>query len=208
MLLSREGFEVVGLDLSPIFIKRAKKKEAQNLKFVCADILRIPFKDEVFDSVSIFLVIEHIPDIPRVLKEMHRITKLGGRINILSPNLLSPFNILLPLLDSLFGKKTNFLFGVKDLIGIVKLFFKNTALLIKKMFTQRVDFTYRIPVLDNRIDFIADNDAVYLACPVDFKHYFKNPEYFRIINYQGYGKIGKILPDFSTGIHLSIEKLK
>lgn len=134
-------------------------------------------------------------------------TKRGGRIIILSPNLLSPFNILLPLLDCLLGKKANFLFGVDNFGGMIKLLCRHTGLLIKKKFHRTAEFTYRKPILENRVDFIADNDAVYLACPIDFKRYFNKLKDTKIENYQGYGRIGKIFPDLATGIHLTVRKL-
>jgi len=206
LLLAKEAYRVIGMDISPVFVERAKIKERDNLKFTCGDILNIPFKDMTFDCVAIFLVIEHVPDIPAALDEMLRITKPGGKIIILSPNLLSPFNILYPLIDSLFGKKVNFMFGVNNPWKIGLLLVKNTLLLLKKEFCTKATFNYRKPVLENRVDFIADNDSVYLACPVDFKHYFQEIKTAKIINYQGFGKIGKIFPDFSTGIHIVIKK--
>ena len=177
------------------------------LNFTCADILRLPFKDETFDCVALFLVIEHIPDIPELLEEMVRLIKPQGRVIILSPNLLSPFNALLPLWDSLRGKRANFLFGVESFWGIIRISVRNALALLRKKFSLSPSFHYRVPVLENRFDFIADNDAVYLSCPIDLKRYFENKDNMKIINYQGYGKIGRVLPDFSTGIHFAAEKI-
>ncbi len=206
-LLAKNGYDVIGIDLSSSSIKRAQARERANLKFFCADSLKIPFKNEIFDCVATFLVIEHIPDIPQFIEEMLRVTKHGGRIIILSPNLLSPFNILLPLLDSILCKKANFLFGVDSFWGMIKLLCRHTGLLIKKKLCCNPEFTYRQPILENRVDFIADNDSVYLACPIDFKRYFEKMKGTKIENYQGYGRIGKIFPDLATGIHLAVRKL-
>ncbi len=206
-LLVKEGYKSVGMDISQICIEKASAREQNNLRFVCGDILDLPFKNGRFDCVSIFVTIEHVPDIPRAINEMLRVTKQKGKIIILSPNLLSPFNILLPLFDSLLGKKADFLFGVSNFWKAAILLIKNAVLLLKKEFSQTASFNYREPILENRIDFIPDNDAVYLACPVDFKRYFQGLKNIKITNYQGYGRIGKILPDFSTGIYITVTKL-
>lgn len=206
-LLVREGYKVIGADISDASMRRAKDKMIAGLDFTCADILRLPFKDEAFDCVSLFLVIEHIPDIPALLEEMIRLVKPQGKVIILSPNLLSPFNALVPLWDSARGRRANFLFGVDGFWDVIRLSLRNTFALLRKKFSSSPSFNYRIPVLENRFDFVADNDAVYLSCPLDFKRYFENKDNMRIVNYQGYGKIGRILPDFATGIYFAAKKI-
>jgi SAM-dependent methyltransferase len=49
------------------------------LDYVC-DLADIPVEDERFDRVLFNQVLEHIPDPPRVLAELHRVLKPGGRI--------------------------------------------------------------------------------------------------------------------------------
>ena len=45
-----------------------------------------PFADNEFDLVVSNHVIEHIPDVMAFVSELHRITKPGGRIRILTPH--------------------------------------------------------------------------------------------------------------------------
>lgn len=206
-MLARDGHKVSGMDISLLFLEKAFVKKSSNLKFICGDILKIPFKDETFDCVSIYLAIEHLIDIPQALNEMLRVTKTRGRLIILSPNLLSPFNVLSPVIETLGGKKVDFMFGINNLWRIGQLLVKNTLLLIRKKFSSRAFFNYREPVLENRIDYIADNDAVYLTCPIDFKRYFETLKNVKIVNYQCRGRIGKIFPNLSTGIYIAVEKL-
>lgn len=56
-LLAKAEYEVIGIDLNISSIKKARFREYANLKFFCADSLKIPFKNETFDCVSTFLVI-------------------------------------------------------------------------------------------------------------------------------------------------------
>ena len=206
-MLARDGYKVCGMDISSLFMEKAVAKKGPNLKFICGDILKIPFKDETFDCVSICLAIEHLTDIPQALNEMIRVTKTHGRLIILSPNMLSPFNVLSPVIETIRGKKVNFMFGIDNPWKIAELLVRNILLLIKKKFSGKPFFNYREPVLENRIDYIADNDTIYLTCPIDFKRYFEVLKNIKIINYQRRGRIGKIFPNLSTGIYIAVEKL-
>jgi ubiquinone/menaquinone biosynthesis C-methylase UbiE len=49
---------------------------------VCADALRLPFPDATFAAALSFETLEHIPDWPRAVAELVRVTRPGGRIVI------------------------------------------------------------------------------------------------------------------------------
>jgi len=49
-----------------------------------------PFKDSEFDIVLASGVLEHLKDIIKAMKELHRITKRGGRIYIMVPHFSDP----------------------------------------------------------------------------------------------------------------------
>jgi SAM-dependent methyltransferase len=49
------------------------------LDYVC-DLTEVPVEDERFDRVLLNQVLEHVPDPARVLAELHRVLKPGGRI--------------------------------------------------------------------------------------------------------------------------------
>lgn len=200
-LVQKKGYAVTGLDVSVHCLARGKAARP-SVQYVCADALRIPARDGAFDGVIIFQVIEHMSDIPTVLNEMIRVTKPGGRIIILSPNLLSPFNILIPFMEK---KKNTFLFGITHKGAAARMLCRHSALLVKKAMSRKASFCYRKPILENRVDFISDNDAVYLSCPVDFNRFFRRDPRTRLIRYQGCGRIGRFLPDFSTGVYVVAE---
>lgn len=48
------------------------------------DAINIPFRDNSFDIVGLFDLIEHFQDDTKLLKETVRVVKKGGGINFLS----------------------------------------------------------------------------------------------------------------------------
>ncbi len=49
-----------------------------------------PFKDNEFDLIVSFHVLEHVPDVMALITELYRITKHGGRIRIVTPHYSNP----------------------------------------------------------------------------------------------------------------------
>ena len=49
-----------------------------------------PFEDNEFDLVVSRHVVEHVPDVMGFIEELHRISKPGGRINLVTPHYTSP----------------------------------------------------------------------------------------------------------------------
>lgn len=79
---ARTGAQVFGIDLSEYMIKKAKKKETQNLKFALGDGTETPYDDSFFDMASscfsLHEVIETVAE--GFLHEMRRVTKRGGAL--------------------------------------------------------------------------------------------------------------------------------
>jgi SAM-dependent methyltransferase len=53
-------------------------------------VLPYPFPDNEFDEIICRHVIEHVPDVMSFVSELHRITKGGGRISIVTPHYSNP----------------------------------------------------------------------------------------------------------------------
>lgn len=92
ILLAREGFKVVGVDIQPDRIEYAiadleKESDATRGRatFQVAEGSDLPFDDDSFDTVLLGEVIEHLAVPQRVLAEAQRVLKPGGRIVITTP---------------------------------------------------------------------------------------------------------------------------
>jgi demethylmenaquinone methyltransferase/2-methoxy-6-polyprenyl-1,4-benzoquinol methylase len=79
---------VIGLDFSFAMLhiaELAKIRNPQsairnNLYFIQADAIEIPFADDTFDCVTIAFGLRNVPDLPKLFKEMLRVTKPGGKM--------------------------------------------------------------------------------------------------------------------------------
>lgn len=73
--------KVTALDLSPEMLAVAKTQGGYDA-YIAGDIEALPCKDKIFDLVVSSLAIQWCHDITQALKELHRVTKSGGRISI------------------------------------------------------------------------------------------------------------------------------
>jgi SAM-dependent methyltransferase len=56
------------------------------LQVAAADALALPFGADSFDSTFSVAVLQHSPDVPRVVSELARVTKPGGRVVVVEPD--------------------------------------------------------------------------------------------------------------------------
>lgn len=76
---------IVGLDFSEEMLKIASNRSLRfgyNVKFIKADALHTPFRDNTFDIATISYGIRNIDSIEGCLKEMARVLKPNGKIAI------------------------------------------------------------------------------------------------------------------------------
>ena len=73
-----------GVDLTPAILSRAKnlaaKEGLSNLQFTLCDAHRLPFADNSLDIAVTSYALHHMPDAPRVIAEMARVVRPGGRV--------------------------------------------------------------------------------------------------------------------------------
>ena len=80
--LSRYG-TVHGMDISHDYMRFCKSRGYERV--LTGDGYALPFADDSVDLVALFDVIEHIPDDKKVLEEVFRVLRPGGRIFVSVP---------------------------------------------------------------------------------------------------------------------------
>lgn len=75
--------QIISLDLEEQLLHDAP--DASRAQGVCADACHLPFADASFDAVTLFDVLEHIPDDHRAASEALRVTRPGGWLLVSTP---------------------------------------------------------------------------------------------------------------------------
>jgi glycosyltransferase involved in cell wall biosynthesis/SAM-dependent methyltransferase len=76
---------VTNLDMEPSFADAPCNRQ-DGVRFVCGDATRLEFASRSFDAVTMFDVLEHIPDHERAVSEALRVLRPGGYLLISTPN--------------------------------------------------------------------------------------------------------------------------
>ena len=81
--MARKGAEITVADINPnmlaVGMKRAKKKGVEGLLWAEENAETLSFADKQFDAYTIAFGIRNVTDIPKALREAHRVLKRGGR---------------------------------------------------------------------------------------------------------------------------------
>ncbi|HXV27358.1 MAG TPA: class I SAM-dependent methyltransferase [bacterium] len=205
-LLSRQKKEVIGIDISELFLKRGSAIYASpNLAFACADILSLPFKNGSFDLVASYLVIEFFPEVERGLEEMCRVLKKGGVLLIVAPNLLSPTWPLKDYFRMVQGGAARPVW-CEDRRNALQTFKSNLKSSLKKMMQRDPEFLYREPDLTCRKVIGRDSDSVYLASPMDLEKFLRKRG-FRILRTGSESNwIERVFPFLSVSVEIVAQK--
>jgi ubiquinone/menaquinone biosynthesis C-methylase UbiE len=92
--ISKDGGEVVGLDISPKAIHIVKDLAKQfglrdQVNLVVGDAQFLPFKEDSGDALVCSETLEHVPDYEKAFSELVRVTKRSGYLCLTVPNFLS-----------------------------------------------------------------------------------------------------------------------
>jgi len=93
------GVQVVGIDLSPHMLMRARRKASKldlNVDLREMDVQSLDFPDHCFDTVFVTFVFCSVPDPVAGLRELRRICKPSGRLLLIEH--MRPENIVLGLI--------------------------------------------------------------------------------------------------------------
>lgn len=78
---------ICGLDLTPAILDRARhfaaNQELRNLAFAISDAQALPFADDTLDLAVTSYSLHHMPDPARVIGEMARVVRRGGRVGMI-----------------------------------------------------------------------------------------------------------------------------
>jgi SAM-dependent methyltransferase len=77
--------QITNLDLNPEHAT-APCNQQPRVKFICGDATALPFADQSFDAVTMFDVLEHIPDHEKAIAEVKRVLRPGGFLFVSTPN--------------------------------------------------------------------------------------------------------------------------
>ena len=79
-----ETGKVVGIDQNPEMIRHSQQRceGLPQIEFNEGDASQLPAEDQAFDAVSCTQVLLYVKDVSKVLTEMRRILKPGGRLVI------------------------------------------------------------------------------------------------------------------------------
>lgn len=85
-VVGKEG-QVVGLDFSQDMLEDARRRNRDSrIDWVQGDALEYPYADGYFDAATMGYGLRNVSDIPRALRELHRVLKKGGCVAILDFN--------------------------------------------------------------------------------------------------------------------------
>jgi SAM-dependent methyltransferase len=94
-ILQQHGYRMVVGDINEIALdisrQRAEIFGLQKPGYVALDAHQLPFRDASFSGVMVLEALHHFVDYGRVLADIHRVLKPGGRLVSVEPNSLDPF---------------------------------------------------------------------------------------------------------------------
>lgn len=76
---------VVNVDMEQSYAASPNNR-ISTVRFVCADATSLPFTDGHFDAVTMFDLLEHVPDDTAAAAEALRVVRPGGHILVSTPN--------------------------------------------------------------------------------------------------------------------------
>jgi SAM-dependent methyltransferase len=89
-LLRRHGYQSTGLDISAKLVALGQRKYP-GLELVEGDAENLPFETASLDGVLLSGLVHHFPDPRRLVSEVSRVLRNGGRFVAFDPNRMNPF---------------------------------------------------------------------------------------------------------------------
>lgn len=77
--------EITNIDLDPA-LGKSPLNQQRRVEFICGDATKLPFENSSFDAVTMFDLLEHVPDDKAATSEALRVLKPGGYLLLSTPN--------------------------------------------------------------------------------------------------------------------------
>ena len=88
--LAKTRNRITAIDISPDLLALARERvTGGEVTFRCENAYASTFADQSFDAIVGSSVLHHL-DVPRALREFHRLLRPGGRFMFTEPNMLNP----------------------------------------------------------------------------------------------------------------------
>lgn len=123
MQFSRGGAECFGVDITRNHLTLTQRNfdlQKKKVNLYESDACTLPFPDNYFDCVYSFGVMHHIPEIEKVISEVKRVLKPGGKLMIALYYKWSAFHLFSKLLLDGVGRGWLFSKGYKGLLATIE----------------------------------------------------------------------------------------
>lgn len=90
----KKGIDIYGFEVDSKSLKRTLVFGVRTDRLLVSDVQYMPFRDETFEFILCWHVIEHLPNPQKALKEISRILKTGGVLILGAPNDKTVTNLL------------------------------------------------------------------------------------------------------------------
>jgi len=77
--------KITNIDLNADYAQVACNQQ-ERVRFVCGDATDLPFENQSFDAITMFDLLEHVPDDEKAVSEALRVLRPGGYLLISTPN--------------------------------------------------------------------------------------------------------------------------
>lgn len=135
---------LVGIDISRQMVGHCNRNLPANFSGCVANIEKLPFKKETFDSVLCNGVLMHLENDINGLLELIRVLKRGGTLVISTNNLLSPFSLIMMFYTLL---KRNYIQRFRNPWYYFKILVKNDCKILKSLPNTIFALSMRVPLV-------------------------------------------------------------
>lgn len=207
--LHSQGVRITATDIFPQMSKKKFQEIGASIPVIQLNAVKNHLPNNSVENYSLFQVFEHIEDSAECLRQCHRSLVVGGKIIIVSPNLISPLSSAQSFVFGLTKKwKTPYFYRAdgysfplgSTVLGAFGVLLKNICLsIVLSFFPGQRRPRYRIPCLKKPA--LSDSDAVFLTEPLTIKRMLETIG-FRIVSFQQKRRAGR----FAGSVWIVAEK--